>query len=191
MNDQVVWYLGNNLLLDCVAPLDYGANPAAPIVMDAATTKQGHLFSKNVKSVTSKSEASAATTVTLESVTGLTNSDTITIEETDGTWSRHPVTGVDAATKIVTFTTGLTDGAAVGARVWKTYGTAVVEATAYGTAGVASTTWGYAIDFTYDYDTAIRRDEKLEAMAVLHKASTGGHWTKIWDVIVAEPYGTP
>ncbi|KKL06282.1 hypothetical protein LCGC14_2597560, partial [marine sediment metagenome] len=43
----------------------------------------------------------------------------------------------------------------------------------------------------YTYDTALRRDEKLEAVAVLHLASTGAHYTRSWDVIMAEATGAP
>lgn len=190
MSESVNWYRGNHLLLDVVAPLDK-VDPSAHVVMDAATTIQAHIFSKRTKSTASAAEAAAAVTITLDDLTDLAVGDVITIEESDGNFTRHPVTVLAPTTKIVTFTTGLTVGSVIGARVWKTYGAAVVTGVAYGTADVAKTDWGYVFDVPYTYDTTIRRNENLEAMAVLHKTSTTAHYEQLWDVILAEAYGPP
>ncbi len=189
-DNNVTWFQGNNLLLDVVAPLDH-IDPSVPAVMDSATTVQAHLFSKEVKSTATGAESAAALTITLEKVVGLAVGDVLTIEETDGSFTRHPVTIIDTATNLVTFTTGLAAGSAVGARVWKTYGSAVVTGAFYGTAATDTTTWGYVFDFAYTYDAKLRRGLRLEAMAVLHKTSTGAHYTRTWDVIVAEALGAP
>lgn len=189
MNESANWYRGNHLLLDLVAPLDH-LDPSTPVVMDSATTIQAHMFSKQTKSTASKVEAAAALTITLDDLTDLAVGDIITIEESDVTYTRHPVTVIDTTTKVVTFTTGLTVGSVIGARVWKTYGAAVVTGVAYGTADVAKDDWGYVFDFPYTYDTEILRNELLEAMTVLHKNSTSAHYEKLWDVMQPEAYGT-
>ncbi len=192
-NKHVTWVLGNSLLLDVVAPLDHIV-PSVPAAIsgavDGADTVKGYVFSKRVKSVLTGDEAASALTITVESVEGLVATDNITIEESDGSFTKHPVTDVDATTKIITFTTGLTAGAKTGARYWKTYGSDPVVGVAYGTADAAETDWGYVYEFPYTYDSDLRRDESLEAMAVLHLASTGAHYTEIWDVITAE-FGAP
>ena len=189
MSHYANFYLGNGLLLNVIAPLDYGPDPAVPVVLDAASSKIAHLFDKDVKS--QATVAGSGLTVTLESVKDLAVSDIITIEEDDGLFTRHPVTVIDTATKLVTFTTGLGGGFEAGARVWKTYGSSSVTGTAYGTPAVTTTDWGYVFEFTYDYDMKLRRNQRLEAMVVLKKASTGANYTRTWDVMVAEPYGTP
>ncbi len=191
--NAVTWYLGNALLLNLVAPKDFYPDPSTPVVLDAAETIEAHLFSKRVKSTTTKDEVQAALTVTLEKVSDFAVGDTITLEEADGNFTRHPVTDVDSATNIVTFTTGINaaGGMKLGARVWKTYGTVVVTGVFYGSASLSEIKWGYVYAFPHTYDTAIRRTESLEAMAVLDKNSTGAHYTRTWDVIIAEPLGSP
>ena len=191
MSHYANWYLGNGLLLNVIAPLDYGPDPAVPVVMDAATTKTAHLFDNDVKS--QATVAGSGLTVPLESVEGLAFLDIITIEEGDGAFTRHTVTVIDTATKLVTFTTALGNAFEAGARVWKTYGGLAGQITgaAYGTADVATTDWGYVFEFAYDYDMKLRRNQRLEAMVVLKKSSTGANYTRTWDVMVTEPYGTP
>lgn len=191
MSQYVNWYLGNGLLLNVIAPLDYGPDPAVPVTMNSATTKTAHLFDKDVKS--QATVAGSGLTVTLESVVDLAVNDIITIEEDDGAFTRHTVTVIDTATKLVTFTTALGSAFEAGARVWKTYGglAGQVTGTSYGTAAVTTTDWGYVFEIAYDYDLKLRRNQRLEAMVVLKKASTGANYTRTWDVIVAEPYGTP
>ncbi len=186
---HVTWPIGNSLLLDVVAPLDYIV-PSVPAAIGGAVNGvddvTGYLFSKRVKSVLTGGEAASALTITVESVEDLVVTDNITIEESDGSFTKHPVTDVDATTKIITFTTGLTAGAKTGARYWKTYGSDSVVGVEYGTPDADETDWGYVYEFPYTYDSDLRRDENLEAMAVLHLASTGAHYTEIWDVIMAE-----
>lgn len=190
MSGDFTWPIGNNLLIDLIAPLDE-LDPSAKVVMDSATTITGHALSKRAKSVATAVEAAAAVTITLESVVNFAVGDEILIEETDGTFTRHPITVIDTATKIVTFTTGLTVGSGIEARVWKTYGSAVITGVSYGTAAVAETNWGYVFDFPYDYDSELTRGLQLEIMAVLHKTSTGAHYTRTWNVIMSESYGNP
>lgn len=195
MQNHVTWNIGNSLLLDVVAPLDHIV-PSAPTAVTGAVdsgadTVKGYLFSRRVKSVLTGDEDASALTITVESVKGLVVADIITIEESDGSFTRHPVTIIVADTKVITFTTGLSAGAKAGARYWKTYGSAPVVGVEYGTAAATETDWGYVYEFPYTYDSKLRRDEKLEAMAVLHLDSTGAHYTQSWDVIMAEATGAP
>jgi hypothetical protein len=191
MSESVNWCIGNGLQLNVVAPLDYSPNPSVPVVMDAATTVTGYIFDKLAKNTCSAAASASAVLVVVDSVSHFTDGDDITVEETDGTLTRHTNIVITASTKTIAFTTGLTVGAAVGARVWKHYGAEVVTGVFYGTAAVDSSAWGYLYDFRYDYDSALRRNLRLEAMAVLHKSSTSGHFTQTWDVVMTEPFGNP
>ncbi len=194
MDNHVTWSIGTSLLLDVVAPLDYIV-PSVPVAIsgavDGVDTVKAYLFSKRVKSVLSADAPLANPTITVESVDGLLVLDFITIEEVDGTLSRHRVSAIDASTLVITFDTILAAGAKTGARYWKTLGSAPVVGVLYGTADVAETDWGYVYEFPYTYDSDLRRDEILEAMAVLHLTSTGAHYTRSWDVIMAEATGAP
>ena len=195
MGNYVTWNLGCTLLLNVPFPLDF-IIPSAPAAIggavDGTDIIKGYIFSSRVQSVLTGDESASALTITVKSVDGLAVDDNITIEESDGTYTKHPVTVIDTATKIITFTTGLTAGAKAGARYWKTYGSAPVVGVSYGgTPDPDTEDWGYVYEFPYTYDTALRRDEKLEAVAVLHLASTGAHYTRSWDVIMAEATGAP
>ena len=192
-DNHATWSIGTNLLLDVVAPLDY-IIPSVPAAIsgavDGTDTVKGYLFSHRVKSVLSADAGAAAVTISVESVDSLAVNDNITIEEGDGSFSKHRVS--DITLLVITFDTALgAAGAKTGARYWKTYGSAPVVGVAYGTADAAETDWGYVYEFPYTYDSDLRRDEKLEAMAVLHLDSTGAHYTRSWDVIMAEATGAP
>lgn len=193
MNHYVNWYMGNGLLLNVIAPLDYGPNPSVPVVMDSASTVTAHLFDKDVKSTTTKSETAATSAVYLESVVGFSVGDEITIEETDATFLRRTIANIGDGgdPKRIGISVSLPTGCAKGARVWKTYGNAVVTGIAYGTPLVTTTDWGYVFEFVPNYDSNLIRNQRLEAMVVLKKSSTSASYTRTWEVIVAEPYGTP
>ncbi len=194
MGNYVTWNLGCSLLLDVPFPLDY-IIPSAPAAIggavDGTDTVKGYLFSHRVKSVLSADAAAAAVTISVESVDSLAVNDNITIEEGDGSFSKHRVS--DITLLVITFDTALgASGAKAGARYWKTYGSDPVVGVSYGGTPAATTEdWGYVYEFPYTYDTALRRDETLEAMAVLHLTSTGAHYTRSWDVIMAEATGAP
>jgi len=185
---DVTWYMGNSLLLDVVAPLYYYPDPAVPVIF-VPTTIEAHLFDKEARSVTTQAELAAATTITLESVNGLADDDVLTVGMDDGTFERVTIAASGITGKVVTFSPGFTAACAKGARVWKTYGAAVVTGVLYGSAAVDSTNWGYVWSFAPDYDSNLRRDLRLEAMAILIQA--GIQYTRTWDVIMAEPYGNP
>lgn len=193
-DNDVTWYIGNHLLLDVVAPKDY-ADPSSPVAVGGAVngvdSVLARVFDKRVKSVLTQDEVATALTIIPESVDGLAVGDTITIEESNGSFTRHPVTIIDTDTKLVTFTTGLTVGAKAGARYWKTYGTGEVVGVGYGTPSVTESDWGYVFDISYTYDADLRRDLRLEAMVIVHLSSTGAHYTRAWDVIMAEALGNP
>jgi hypothetical protein len=190
MTENVNWYIGNGLQINVIAPLDYSPDPSNPVVMDAATTKSGLILDKNAKTTCSAEAAVSATSIVVDSLSNFVAGDDITIEETDGTFTRHTNIVLAAATKTIAFTTGLTAGAAVGARVWRHYG-AVVTGVAYGTPAVRDTNWGYLFDFNYAFDSDLRRNLHLEALVFLNKTSTSGHYTEMWDVIMTEPFGNP
>ena len=194
MGNYVTWNIGTSLLLNVPFPLDYIV-PSVPAAIggavDGVDIVKGYLFSKRVKSVLSADAAASAVAITVESVEGLVVNDNITIEEGDGSFTKHRVSAI--ALLVITFDTALgADGAKAGARYWKTYGSAPVVGVSYGgTPDPDTEDWGYVYEFPYTYDTALRRDEKLEAVAVLHLASTGAHYTRSWDVIMAEATGAP
>ena len=195
MGNYVTWNIGTSLLLNIPYPLDH-IIPSAPAAIggavDGVDTVKGYLFSHRVKSVLSADAPLANATITVESVAGLEVLQFITIEEGNGTWSKHRVSAIDATTLIITFDTVLAFGAKAGARYWRTFGTNPVVGVSYGgTPDPDTEDWGYVYEFPYTYDTALRRDEKLEAVAVLHLASTGAHYTRSWDVIMAEATGAP
>ncbi len=193
-SDNVTWPLGNSLLLDCTAPLDY-MDPSAPVAIEVgggAVTATGHVLSTRVKGIQTIDAAIAATTATMatDEADRFANGEVILIEHEDGTFGRYTIDSAPAA-GVFTFTPGLTVAVKAGARIWKTFGSAAATGAVYGTPIATGSKWGYVIEFPHNYDGELRRQQELEAMAIVDQAATGAHWTRAWRVIVAEPYGNP
>ena len=192
--NNVTWPLGNSLLLDCVAPMDY-TDPSAPVAVEAgggAVTVTGHILSARVKGVTlNASNAGSNSGILLDPREGdnFTAGDIILIEHGARTYGRYTL--VSETNGNLTISPALTAATDVGARIWKTFGAAALTGTVYGTPSSVTQNWGYVIEAPYNYDGALRRGQALEALAVVHQFVTGAHWQHMWRVAIAEEYGSP
>lgn len=192
--NNVTWPLGNSLLLDCVAPMDYGdpSTPVAVVASGGSVTVTGHILSARVKGVTlNASNAGSNSGILLDPREGanFTAGDRILIEHGVRTYGRYTLVGETNGN--LTISPALTAFTKVGARIWKTFGGAALAGSLYGTPSNVTQNWGYVMEAPYDYDGDLRRAQSLEALAIVSQAGTGAHWQHVWKVSIAEEYGNP
>lgn len=189
---QITWPQGNTLILDVVAPLDYG-DPAVPVVMDAADTIQGFVFDKRSPLRVTALAAASQDTLKLEDTSKINDSDLIYLRHQDGTYAVYIVDSLTDATTLV-ITSTFADEVRAGTFIKLcVVGAFPVMGAAYGIGDetVASEDWGYIVQFSEVDVFDLKEGELLEGYIRLEKSSTGAVYSQSWDVIVGTAKGTP
>lgn len=195
-NEQnVTWYMDEDLLLNVVAPLDYWPDPAVPVPLAGTIIAIGRIVDKRVKTVTTATAAISATTINIQEPGSLfAANEVILIEQFDGTF--HNATVSDNSDNSLIFSPATAKAVGRGARVWKLYGpvgTAGAAGVLYGTPNAADDTgWGYVALINHDFlSEYYRRDLKLEAIFTIDESVSGAKYQRMWNVITAESRGAP
>ncbi len=174
------WRSGNPFLMVLPAPIDI-SDPSAHVVVDVATTIDGHCLDRFAQTELTVAALSPASAITVESTANFVNGQTIELTQNDNVRHRSTITVTSAI--LLTLATPTTDNAGVGKRVIRALG-AVVTGAAYGTAALTSVDWGYTIKFPQTHALAdLDELQQILMEAVLDKSSTGAHWEQGWDVL--------
>ena len=174
------WRSGNPFLMVLPAPIDI-SDPSAHVVVDAATTIDGHCLDRFAQTELAVAALSPTNVLNVESTANFVNNQII--ELTQGNNSRFRSNITVTSDTVITLDDLTTANAGVGARVIRSIGP-VVAGAAYGTPSLTSRDWGYTIKFPATHG-ALFIDELQQLLfeAVIDKVATGAHWEQGWDVL--------